>query len=109
MDVEPFTKWLENLKSTRAKQKIFKAINKIECGLLSDCKPVGSGVQEYRIHIEKGYRIYFGNDGGELVILLCGSTKADQDKQIRNAIEYWNDYKRQKRKKQTRTSQKAKR
>jgi putative addiction module killer protein len=46
-----------------------------------------------RIDYGPGYRIYFGNDGKVLVILLCGGTKRHQEKDIKKAKEYWQDYK----------------
>jgi putative addiction module killer protein len=39
-----------------------------------------------------GYRIYFGQDGVSLVLLLAGGTKATQAKDIRRARRYWRDY-----------------
>lgn len=99
MGTEPFNAWLCSLRSSKAKNAIARALTKMEVGLLKDVKPIGEGVQEYRIHFEKGYRIYFGNDHGELIILLCGSDKKTQKKEIENAKNYWKDYKRQKRSK----------
>jgi len=69
----------------------------MEAGNFGDCKSVGGGVWERRIHFEKGYRVYFGKDGNELVILLRGGTKRRQQSDIAEAKEYWPDYKRRKR------------
>ena len=63
-------------------------------------KSIGSGVQEYRIELGPGYRIYFGRDGDRLVILLGGGTKNRQQDDIRDAQAYWADYRRRKRKEQ---------
>ncbi len=63
-------------------------------GNLSNVKPVGEGVLEYKIHFGPGYRIYFGRDGKELVILLAGGTKKRQANDIKIAKERWADYKR---------------
>ena len=69
-------------------------------GNLGNAKSVGSGVQEYRIGLGPGYRIYFGRDGDRLVILLGGGTKNCQQDDIRDAQAYWADYRRRKRKEQ---------
>jgi putative addiction module killer protein len=45
-----------------------------------------------RIDVGSGYRIYLGQDGKSLVILLCGGTKATQGADIANAKRYWQDY-----------------
>jgi putative addiction module killer protein len=55
---------------------------------------VGDGVQELREHFGAGYRIYFGQHGKTVVILLCGGTKKSQAADIKNAKEYWADWKR---------------
>jgi putative addiction module killer protein len=41
-----------------------------------------------------GYRVYFGRDGEQLVILLTGGTKKRQQRDIKDAIDYWRDYRR---------------
>ncbi len=40
-----------------------------------------------------GYRIYFGKDGDEVVLLLVGGDKGSQRKDIAKALTYWSDYK----------------
>jgi putative addiction module killer protein len=56
-------------------------------------KGVGSGVLEYRIDFGPGYRIYFGKDGDQLVILLGGGSKKRQQHDIAAAIALWPSYK----------------
>ena len=40
-----------------------------------------------------GYRIYFGQIGNALVLLLCGGDKASQARDIEFAKTYWIEYK----------------
>ena len=68
----------------------------MESGNLSNVESVGGGVSEYRIHTGPGYRIYFGQDGEALIILLGGGTKKRQQIDIARAQERWQDYKRRK-------------
>ena len=88
----PFETWLDKLNDINAKARILQRIDRIELGNFGDCEPVGDGVHELRIDYGPGYRIYFGNDGKQLVILLCGGTKRRQEKDIKKAKEYWEDY-----------------
>ena len=50
-------------------------------------------MQELRIDKRPGYRVYLSRQGPVLVLLLRGSDKADQDRAIRQAIDYLNDWK----------------
>lgn len=92
----PFEEWFSSLHSG-ARAKVAAAIMRLEQGNLSNAKPVGEGVLEYRIHFGPGYRVYFGRDGEVLVILLNGGTKTRQQRDIRAATESWADYRRRKR------------
>ncbi len=60
-------------------------------GNLGDWKPVGEGVSELKIDFGPGYRVYFGQDGDE-VILLTGGAKGTQSADVAKAKEYWRDY-----------------
>jgi putative addiction module killer protein len=62
---------------------------------------VGGGVFEHKIDFGPGFRIYFGKDGEQIVILLGGGTKKRQNADIEAAIARWNDYKRRKSQKET--------
>jgi putative addiction module killer protein len=92
----PFEHWFSSLDPT-ARAKVTVAIARLEQGNLSNVKGVGEGVLEYRIHFGPGYRVYFGRDGETLVILLTGGTKQRQQRDIREAIELWADYRRRRR------------
>ena len=45
---------------------------RLQDGNAGDGAPVGDGVSEMRIHFGPGYRAYYVNRGGELILLLCG-------------------------------------
>ena len=89
----PFEVWFKELNSIAA-AKITKSIYKLELGNFSNVEGVGSGVYEQKIDFGPGYRVYFGKDGEEIVILLFGGTKKRQSNDINEAIKCWQDYKR---------------
>lgn len=39
-----------------------------------------------------GYRVYFGEDADNIVVLLCGGEKGSQKKDIKQAKAYWREY-----------------
>ncbi len=94
--VSPFTRWFATL-NARAALKVRTAIAGMEGGNLSDAKSVGAGVFERRIDFGPGYRVYFGRDGRDLVILLGGGSKKRQRNDIAAARGFWTDHKARKR------------
>lgn len=71
----------------------------MSAGNPGDFKSVGGGVFELRLTFGPGYRVYFGRDGDDFVILLAGGTKQRQQEDIAVAQTRWTDYK--KRRKET--------
>src|ERR1700751_5737242 len=94
---QPFAEWFAELESA-ARAKVTRAIVRLEQGNFSSVKSVGEAVFEYRIDFGPGYRVYFGQDGPTLVILLSGDTKKRQQVDIDAAREFWQNYKQRKRK-----------
>lgn len=87
LTTEIFDDWLANLKDRQAARRIQVRIDRAEEGNLGDCKPVGEGVSEMRIHYGPGYRVYFTQRGMEIIILLAGGDKPTQAKDIKTALE----------------------
>ena len=91
----PFGTWFSGL-DAHAAAKVAVALYRLEQGNLSNSKSVGKGVAEYKINFGPGYRIYFGQEGDEIVILLGGGSKKTQDKDIKTAQMLWLEYKTEK-------------
>jgi len=84
---EPFTEWLNGLDvQTRARVRV--RIDRLEDGLFGDVKPVGEGVSELRLDFGPGYRVYFGQVGDQIHLLLGGS-KQSQSTNIHEAKKIW--------------------
>lgn len=91
-----FAKWFNRL-DARAAVRITIALTRVELGNLAGHKSVGAGVFELRLDFGPGYRVYFGKDGDQLVILLGGGAKKRRQKDIDAAKLLWKDYKKRKR------------
>ena len=91
----PFGTWFVGL-NAHAAAKVSVALYRMEQGNFSHVKSVGRGVSEYKIDFGPGYRIYFGQEGDEVVILLGGGSKKTQEKDIRTAQMLWAEYKTEK-------------
>jgi len=92
---EPFTEWLESLKDSSAKRTIFVRLQRIRQGNFGDCHSVGNGLQELRIHLGPGYRVYFGNIANKLILLFGGGKKVTQKKDIKLCKDFLRDYREQ--------------
>ncbi|QHI99864.1 type II toxin-antitoxin system RelE/ParE family toxin [Xylophilus rhododendri] len=91
---EPFSDWLNALRDKAAQARIRIRLRQVQTGNFGDCKSVGEGVSELRVHIGPGYRVYCGRHGKTVVLLLCGGDKASQASDITRAKEMWLQWKR---------------
>lgn len=89
MDVrktETYAKWLDGLRDIRVRARILARVERLAMGNPGDVEPVGEGVSELRIHVGPGYRVYYKQQGHELVILLAGGDKSSQSRDIKVAL-----------------------
>ncbi len=91
----PFREWFNKLNS-HAAAKVAVALVRLEQGNTSNIKWF-SGLAEYKIDWGPGYRIYFLQDGEELIVLLGGGIKKQQQKDIKQASELLQEYKKRRR------------
>ena len=77
-----FDKWLAQLKDLRGSARIMERIRSAEHGNFGDCRSVGNGVYEMRIHFGPGYRLYFCREDDPVYVLLRGGTKRGQRRDI---------------------------
>ncbi|MCM8763629.1 MAG: type II toxin-antitoxin system RelE/ParE family toxin [Candidatus Omnitrophica bacterium] len=88
----PFDEWYRKLKEQKVRLLIRKRVNRLAVGHIGDCKALKEGVFELRIDYGPGYRLYFAQEGQELILLLLGGDKSTQEQDICKAKEYYNDY-----------------
>ena len=77
----------------RTQDRIDRRLERLANGNFGDCRSIGGGVSELRIHFGPGYRVYFGELDNTIVLLLCGGDKASQDRDILQTKTYWLQYK----------------
>lgn len=82
-----FEKWLSKLKDKTALKAILMRIIRAENGNFGDTKSVGTPIQEMRIFVGKGYRIYFTVRNNKIILLLNGGHKGTQQQDIEKAHE----------------------
>jgi putative addiction module killer protein len=89
----PFDSWFDALPDRQTQAIVEVRLDRVAAGNFGDCKPVRDGVQELRIDHGPGYRVYLSRQGPVLVLLLCGSDKRNQSREIEKAIEHLNNWK----------------
>ena len=86
----PFSDWLNSL-DRPVKARIMTRMDRLRRGNFGDSKSVGEGVFELRMVFGPGYRVYYGRQGQEIVILLCGGDKSSQTSDIARAQAFWRE------------------
>src|SRR5574337_498376 len=78
----PFEDWLAGLRDVAGRAVVRKRLNRVRLGNLGNTRSLGDGVWELKIDFGPGYRVYFGEDGDRIVVLLMGGDKGSQDRDI---------------------------
>lgn len=88
----PFLLWMNSLRDIQARAIIRKRLNRIRIGNLGVVRNLGEGIWEIKIDFGPGYRIYYGEDGKKIIVILCAGDKKSQNRDIVTAKKYWKDY-----------------
>lgn len=80
-----FEAWLGELQDLKGKARILARLESARLGNLGDCKSLGGGLQEMRVHFGPGYRLYFALKQKMMIVLLCGGDKSSQERNISRA------------------------
>lgn len=81
---------MDNLRDQQGKRRILQRL--LEQGNYGDVAPIGDGLSELRMFFGSGYRVYFGEDAENIVVVLCGGDKSTQNQDIEDAKAYWKEY-----------------
>lgn len=74
---EAFERWLDDLRDHSGRVRMLNQLRNF-----GNAKPLGEGVHELRMDFGPGYRAYFINRDGRLILLLCGGDKSSQKRDI---------------------------
>ncbi len=82
-----FDNWLSGIKDGMTRIRLAKRLDKAQRGLLGDVAPVGNGVMEMREFFGPGWRMYYIEQNGMLIVMLGGGDKSSQSADILRAID----------------------
>ena len=83
--------WLDLL-DWKTQERILNRVSRCQRGQFGDFKALDSSLYEMRLFFGPGYRVYFGEHQGRLILLLTGGDKSTQRKDIAKAKELWRIY-----------------
>lgn len=81
-----FDDWLASIKDGMTRIRLGKRLDKVQRGLLGDVAPVGEGVSEMREFFGPGWRMYYVERDGVIIVMLGGGDKSSQQADIEVAI-----------------------
>lgn len=82
-----YLEWINGLKDRTGRARILVRVDRLVHGNPGKHRNLKSGISELKIDTGPGYRVYYTERGGELIILLAGGDKSTQQQDIRLAIE----------------------
>lgn len=77
-----FDAWLDGLKDRFTRLRLARRLDKAQRGNLGDVKPLGNGVFEMREFFGPGWRMYYVQRSGVLIVMLGGGDKSTQTADI---------------------------
>ena len=93
LETSAFADWLDKLRDNVGKARIVARIRQAKTGNFGDCRSVGDGVSEMRVHAGPGYRLYYAQEALRVYLLILGGDKSNQPKDVQRAKEMWREMK----------------
>jgi len=78
--------WINGLKDQTGRARIQVRVDRLAHGNPGQHRNLTGGVSELKIDVGPGYRVYYTERGGELIVLLAGGDKSSQQQDIKAAI-----------------------
>lgn len=81
-----YLEWINSLKDRVGRARILVRVDRLVHGNPGQHRVLTDGVSELKIDVGPGYRVYYTERGGVLIVLLAGGDKSSQQQDIRTAI-----------------------
>jgi putative addiction module killer protein len=83
---EVYRDWINALRDRTARARIQVRVDRLVHGNPGHHRNLTGGVSELKIDFGPGYRVYYTERGGEIIVLLAGGDKASQQKDLELAV-----------------------
>lgn len=82
---EVYRDWINELKDRAGRARIQMRVDRLAHGNPGQHRNLPHGISELKIDVGPGYRVYYTERNGELIILLAGGDKSTQPQDIKTA------------------------
>ena len=83
---EVYRDWIGSLKDRAGRARVQVRVDRLAHGNPGQHRSLSGGVNELKIDFGPGYRVYYTERGGVLIILLAGGDKSSRAKDIQRAL-----------------------
>ena len=83
---EVYLEWINSLKDRAGRARIQVRVDRLVHGNPGQHRVLSDGVCELKIDFGPGYRVYYTERAGVVIVLLAGGDKSSQQKDIRAAV-----------------------
>jgi len=83
---EVYRDWINSLEDRTGRARIQVRVDRLVHGNPGQHRNLTGGVSELKIDFGPGYRVYYTERGGDLIVLLAGGDKSTQQEDIKAAI-----------------------
>lgn len=84
---QTYLDWINSLKDRTMRARIQVRVDRLVHGNPGQHRALAGGIVELKIDVGPGYRVYYIERRGELIVLLAGGDKSTQQRDVRTAIE----------------------
>jgi putative addiction module killer protein len=83
---EVYRDWINALKDRIGRARIQVRVDRLAHGNPGQHRNLVEGVSELKVDFGPGYRVYYTERGGDLIVLLAGGDKSTQHRDIKAAL-----------------------
>jgi putative addiction module killer protein len=83
---EVYRDWINSLRDRAGRARIQVRVDRLAHGNPGQHRALTGGVSELKIDFGPGYRVYYTERNGVLIVLLAGGDKSSQQKDIETAL-----------------------
>lgn len=86
LETDEFSTWIKALRDRVVRVRIQARVQRLAHGNPGQHRVLSNGVCEMKVDVGPGFRVYYTERAGSLIVLLCGGDKGSQRADINTAL-----------------------